>query len=210
MAGFAASSAFEHSATFAHPFWGYADVHRRYPGFTVPETEAFDELWRPRRQSCFAGIGCSVPDLVGQRLVVLLHAARSSRSSRTEADIARAWTDLSPDARSEVERLVDRLGAQVALAAATGTLDEWIGDPRHDLWQVVSDGGTRVDEWRARIRAAPSLRAKARLVLRAPLVNVEHLTMVRGSRPTGWEVFVEFFARPLRGLREERQRQRSR
>lgn len=210
VAGFASSSVFEHSATLTHPVWGYADVHRRYPGFTVSDDDGFDELWRARQEWRCAGTSCAVPDLAGQRLVMLLHAGRSLVSTRRDSDIARAWTDASPQDKAQVTALVARVGAQVGFAAATGTLDGWAGDPQHDLWRVVSRGGTRVDEWQARIKAASSVRAKARLVLRASLVNVEHLTMIHGARPSRWEVVVEFFARPARGAREELRRLRSR
>ena len=210
VAGFASSSAFEHSATLTHPVWGYADVHRRYPGFTVSDDDGFDQLWRAKREWHCAGTSCAVPDLAGQRLVILLHAARSHASTRRDWDIARAWTDVSSQDQAQVTTLAGSLGAHVGLAAATGTLDDWADAPEHDLWHVLSAGGTRVDEWRARIKATPRVRAKARLVLRVALVNVEHLTMVRGTKPSPAAVVVEFFARPARGAREELRRLRSR
>ena len=210
VAGFASSSAFEHSATLSHPIWGYADVHRRYPGFTVSDEDAFEQLWHTRRGWLCAGVWCAVPDLAGQRLVMLLHAARSLVSNRRDSDIARAWTEVSPQDRAQLTALAGRGGAQVGLAAATGTLDDWVDDSQHDLWHVLSTGGTRLEEWRARIKAAPSLGAKVRLVLRASLVNIEHLTMIHGTKPSPWEVVVEFFARPTRGVREELRRIRYR
>lgn len=210
--GFAAGSAFEHSATLSHEFWGYLDVHRIYPGLDKSPEDAFERLWSGRGTWVGAGVRCAVPDLAAQRLVLLLHAGRSSPSDRSDRDVAIAWTDLPPELQTEVRDLAERTEAQVGLAAATGGLDAWVDDPRHDLWQVLSEGGTRIDEWRARIKAAGSRRAKLRLVLRAPLVNVEHLTIVRGARPTRGEIVVEFFARPARGVRQEwrRRRQRSR
>lgn len=208
VSSFAGGSAFEHSATLTHSAWGYADVHRIYPGLGRDAGAAFEHLWAARQVWLSAGIPCPVPDLTGQRLVLLLHAGRSPRSSRTDRDIAVAWADLLPEEQDEVRALAQRVHAQVGLAAATGTLDEWMDDPQYDLWNVVSTGGTRIDEWRARVKAAPTLRAKARLVARAPLVNAEHLTIVRGAPPSRWDVVVEFFARPVRGLREEWARRR--
>lgn len=204
--GFHASSAFEHSATLHHPVWGYLDVHRRYPGFTVEDGEAFDVLWRDRVPWQAAGRRCFVPDLPAQRLVLLLHSARSAGSMRALADTEQAWTTISPEAQAQVTALAERLGAQVALAAATGSLSAWRDDPAHDLWRVLSTGGTRLDEWRARVHAAPTVRSKAALLGRATLVNVEHLSMVRGRPPSRREIVVEFFARPWRGLREELRR----
>lgn len=201
--GFEAGSPFGHAATLLHDVWGYVDVHRHYPGITVPPATAFDELWSEHGEADIAGARCQVPSLAAQAIVLLLHAARSEDKSRGQRDIDAAWGRASDQQREDVTALVGRLGAEVALAAAIGDLDAFQGRPDHDLWKVVSQGGTRIEEWWARIKAAPSFGAALRLVLRAPLVNVEHLTMVRGRPPTRWEVVQEFFARPLRGVREE-------
>jgi hypothetical protein len=52
------------------------------------------------------------------------------------------------------------------------------------------------------MRAAPTRREALRIGARAVLVNVDHLTAVRGHRPTRLEVVAEFFARPWRGVKE--------
>ena len=205
---FPSSSAFEHSATLRHPAWGYLDVHRSFPGFTVPADAAFGVLWSAGRTWLAAGRACRVPEPTAQRLVLLLHAARSRGSHRGRQDITHTWTAADDGVRAAVEELARRLGAEVGLAAATGRLDAWRGHPDHDLWQIASAGGTRIDEWRARVKAAPTARGKLRLVGRAALVNVEHLAMLRGRPPTRREVVAEFFARPVRGVREELARRR--
>jgi hypothetical protein len=210
LSDFPSSSAFEHSATLRHPAWGYLDVHRSFPGFTVRPETAFNVLWSAQHEWLAAGRPCSVPAPTAQRLVLLLHAARSRGSHRGRQDIAHVWTEAPDDERTAVEALARRLGAEVGLAAATGRLDEWRDHPDHDLWKVASAGGTRIDEWRARVKAAPTTRGKLRLVGRAALVNVEHLAMVRGRQPTRREVVAEFFARPARGMREELTRRRRR
>ncbi len=68
------------------------------------------------------------------------------------------------------------------------------------MWKVVGEGGSRSEEWWARIRAAPTFADAARLVARAPLVNVEHLAILLGRRPTRREIAAEFLARPARAL----------
>ena len=60
----------------------------------------------------------------------------------------------------------------------------------------------RVEEWRARVKAQTTLTGKALTVLRAPLVNTEHLANTRGHRPSVGEVVVEFLDRGRRGARE--------
>jgi hypothetical protein len=70
------------------------------------------------------------------------------------------------------------------------------------LWRVVAQGGSRADEWRARIEAAPPRGEQLRIALRAPLVNVEHLEHRLGHTPTTVEIVREFFARPAAAARD--------
>lgn len=201
-ARFENSSAFEHSATLWHDLWGYVDVHRYFPGITIAPEAAFDRLWRDRVVQCIAGFPCAVPSIPAQVLIMVLHAARGGGSPRAAEDVSVSW-ELAPRERREVvTALSEKLGAGVAFAAGTGHLEEFRGARDYELWSVVSQGGTRLEEWRARIKAAPTRRAAVRVALRAPLVNTDHLAMIRGHHPTRLEIVVEFFARPVRGLRE--------
>ncbi|WP_217995778.1 nucleotidyltransferase family protein [Kribbia dieselivorans] len=206
---FRSASSFEHSAAFRHPEWGLADVHRLIPGFTVPREQAFDRLWTDRHDATIAGRACPVPSLPAQVLIIALHAARSPGSGRADSDVEHSWGAADNDLRDEVKGLVTALGAEVPFSVVTGTLDEHRDDPQYLIWKVASRGGTRLEEWRARIKAARTPAAKTVLVLRAPLVNVDHLRMVRGRPVTWWEIVVEFFARPARGLGEWWKAQRS-
>jgi hypothetical protein len=196
-------SSFEHAATLRHPELGWADVHRYNPGFDLDADEAFEVLWADRHPITLAGRPCDVPSVPAQALVLLLHAARSPHSGRSEADIENAWVAADPELRRDVTLLVERLDAYVGFAAATGRLDDYRAHPHYRLWKVAADGGTRLEEWWARLRAAPSLLDALRLVIRAPLVNRDHLAMVLWREPTKTELVKEFFARPLRGIREE-------
>ena len=145
-----------------------------------------------------------MPSLPAQILLLVLHAARSPGSGRATVDIASSWGAADDLTRAQVEALVRDLDAEVGFAAGVGNLDDYRDRRDHDLWQVVSSRGTRVQEWRARIKAAPTRRAALLVALRAPLVNTEHLAMVLERPPTYREIVVEFFARPVRGLREMR------
>ena len=60
-----------------------------------------------------------------------------------------------------------------------------------------------MEEWVARVWAAPTPGAAIRLALRAPLVNTEHLAHRIGRKPTRLEVLREFVARPYRGVAQE-------
>nr|NLI51550.1 nucleotidyltransferase family protein [Propionibacterium sp.] len=201
---FETGSAFEHAATWVHEDFGYVDVHRFYPGLGDDPVRAFDAVWAERGSTELGGVACPVPSLDAQVLMVLLHAGRSQPSPRTQRDIAQVWEAADPARQASVRRLVDRLGAHVGFAAAVGGLDDYRDRPDYDLWRVSLRGGTRVEEWRARMRAARTLRARVRLVLRALLVNTDHLAAVLNREPTRAEVIGEFFRRGRRVLAEER------
>ena len=200
---FTTGSSFEHAATLRHEELGWADVHRHYPGFGVPAEEAFEVLWHERHTISIAGRACDVPSLAAQALILALHAARSPHSNWAAADLQHAWSGADPEQREEVLHLVDRLDAHVGFAAATGRLESYRSHPNYLLWKVASQGGTRLEEWRARLRATPSVRHKALLLARATLVNRDHLATVLWREPTRAEMAKEFFARPLRGIRDE-------
>ncbi|WP_172119370.1 nucleotidyltransferase family protein [Actinomyces faecalis] len=198
---FESGSAFEHAATYFHPSWGYADVHRLFPGLTA--ADAFDALWEDHRMMEIAGVPCPTPSLTAQRLILLLHVARNGRTE--DADYQRAWEELDAEGRRELTGLADRLGARVGLAAALGHLDQYANDPSHDLWAVFSGGDhSRLAEWEARLKAAPSKRARLRLLVRALLVNTDHLALRLARRPSRGEIIREFFARIAQALREMR------
>jgi hypothetical protein len=196
------SSAFEHSATLWHELWGYVDVHRHFPGIEIPPDDAFERMWRRREARDIAGFACAVPDVATQALVLVLHAARSGGSLRARWDVRVAWESAPEERRAAVRALVGELDAGLAFAAATGGLEAYRGRRGYELWRLSSGGGTRLAEWRARVRAAPTRREALRLGARSMMVNRDHLAMVRGHEPSTREVVVEFFARPARGLAE--------
>jgi hypothetical protein len=206
---FAYGSSFEHSATLRHPDFGMLDLHRVFPGIGPTPEAAFDCLWHNGGMVELGGIPCRVPAPAAHSVLLLVHAARGGREPRAANDIERLWTGASEEERAEIAQWVDRLGARLAFSVITGTLDEHRDDPSYDLWRVASRGGTRVEEWLARVRAAPSLSAKVRTALRSVVVNTEHLAIVRGRPVSRQEVVAEFFARPIRGVREQVYRKRS-
>lgn len=203
--GFETGSAFAHSMTLHHPTWGYLDLHRVNPG--IPPS-SFERMWRARKDVPIGGVACPVPDLATQRLIVILHVARSLPSPKGRRDLERAWYAASPAEQDEVRATVATLGAQLGFDVAFGRIDQHRGDPAYELWRVSSQGGTRIAEWTARLRAADGALERLRLVALMPLVNVEHLTNMWGRPPSRGEVVREFFARPARGVREEWRRLR--
>lgn len=197
------NSSFEHAAALRHTDFGWADVHRYFPGFARDPDAVFDRLWRDHETIELAARSCAVPSLPAQILVLVLHAARSPGTGHSHQDLEASWEVADAEMRSAVRQLVDELDAQVGFAAALGGLEAYRDRPEYELWRVASQGGSRLDEWRARIRAAPDKRSKLSLVLRAPMVNTEHLAMVLWRQPTRLEIVREFFARPYRGVVDE-------
>lgn len=197
---FELGSPFGHAQTYLHDAWGYVDVHRFFPGVRVAPAPAFDRMWADRTSTSIGGVGCPVPSVPAQALLLTLNAARSSTADR--GDIETVWREASDERRRQIETLVTELDAPVAFAAAVGGLERYRGERDYRLWKVVSEGGSRAEEWWARVRAAPTFAEAVRLVARAPLVNVEHLTHRLGRQPTRLEIVAEFFGRPARAIGE--------
>ena len=181
---FDTGSPFGHAANWWHADWGWVDVHVTWPGAGIPAEEVFNELARPGASQSIAHHECAVPDRIGQRLILLLHYARTPRGSDKEW----AWDKATDAEREAVRDLAARLDAEVALAAALGELDLHRDHPDHDLWLHFSGGGDRVSEWRARLTSARGTRARVRLVLGMVHVNRDYLGIELGREPTRADV----------------------
>ena len=193
-------SAFEHASTLVHPVLAPVDVHRTFPGVDGGE-QAFDRLWADRHRVSIAGIDCPVPSLAAQRLLLILHAARGG--SLASPDIRRSWDDATEEERAEVVALAVGVRAEVALAAGTGRLAEFSDRPGHDLWRVLSSRETsRARILMARVRAAPTRRAKVRTAVHLVLPNRRRMETRLGRPPTPREVAAAYFSRSRAGTRE--------
>lgn len=188
-------SPFGHAQTYVHHSWGYLDLHRWFPGVRADPESAFERMWAERRSTEFAGTRCQIPSIPAQATLLILNAARGAGEN---ADLALSWTEATGEHRTAVETLIDAFDARVAFAAATGDLERFRGERDYRLWKVVSAGGSRSEEWWARMRSAPTLREALMIAARAPLVNVEHLAIELGRAPTRREVAAAFLARPRR------------
>lgn len=190
---FETGSPFQHAASLWHHYLGYADIHRRFPGVGRDPEVAFDRFWSTRTTRMIAGYPCQVPAITTQRFLLLLHAARSG--GPRHGDVQTVWQRAREEDRQAVRSLARELRGEVALAAATGHLEDFRDDPQHDLWAMYTSGGTRLDEWRARLKAAPNLGAAADVAVRSVLVNTDHLAVELGHKPSAREICSEFFAR---------------
>jgi hypothetical protein len=191
---FEAGSAFDHAANLFHPSWGLLDVHRLYPGMEADPSGAFSVLWEGRWRHDIAHVPCVVPAPVAQSLVLLLHAARTPTGGE-HPDVPANWTNRTEPERDAIRDLAERTGSTVGLAAATGGLAAHAGTPEAALWEVFAGDGDRLDEWRARWRAARGPRAKASVVVRSLGVNRYYLAQRLGHEPSRGEVAREAVAR---------------
>lgn len=198
---FESGSVFEHAASLWHTHLGYVDVHRRFPGIGLDPELAFERLWRGRHSVSIAHRDCAVPSVEEQRLVMLLHSARGGGLANPDA---RLWLAATDAERERCLQLAGAFHAEVALAAATGRLDEYADDPSAGLWRILASGGVpnRVDEWIARFRAARGLGGRARVLAMSVFVNTDHLGMRLGRRPTRAEIAAEYGRRIGRLVRD--------
>ncbi len=195
---FSTGSVFAHAANWWHDDWGWVDVHVSWPGVTIGAERAFDILGRGRLQHPIAHRDCPVPDLTAQRLILVLHSARSGGGG----DVDLAWERTEAGEQDAVRALAAELGAGVALAAGIGELELHRGAPTYALWHHFVHGGTRFDEWRARLSAATTARGKAELVTAAMRVNRDHLRMELGRPPTRQEIRTRQLLRVRHAVKE--------
>jgi Uncharacterised nucleotidyltransferase len=194
-------SAFEHAATLTHPFLAPVDVHRHFPGIDSDPEAAFTRLWRDRHTVELGGKPCPVPSLTAQRLILILHSTRAGQLAHP--DVRRSWTAATEDDRDAVRRLAADLGAEVALAAGTGRLDEFSDARGYALWLALSTGErSLVRMWVARVKAAPNRRAALRTAGRLLVPNPRRLEATLGRAPTGREITGAYWRRARRGGRE--------
>lgn len=193
-------SPFGHAQTYHHDVWGFLDLHRFFPGIRVDASVAFESLWENRTTIEFGGSPCSVPALPAQAAILILNAARMRVGRRR--DLLAAWDNATEQDRARVLHEIESLDAHLAFDAAFGDLERHRGEREYRLWRAVSLGGGRLDEWWGRIQAADTTRARLQVILTAPQVNLEHLELELGRRPTKREILRQFLHRLRMGARE--------
>lgn len=201
-------SPFGHAQTYLHDTWGHLDLHRTFPGIRLDAELAFDVLARDGSTLDVVGVACAVPGISAQTALLLLNAARAGGPGHR--DVAALWDAASPVQRGRVRSVVGELRADVAFAAAVGGLEHYRHEPDYRLWKVITQGGSRSEEWWARVRAAPTFGSAVRIMARAPRVNVERLAHELGREPTRREVLAASLKRPATAVSDAWQRSRSR
>lgn len=203
--GFERGSVFGHAATLYNPTWGTVDVHRHFPGLDRDGDATFELFWSRRRTRILGGAECQVPDLLCQRLLLLVHAARDG-SGRAAHDVRVSWTEATEDERTQIDALADELGGRVPVALATGRQERATGLPHEFLWRAIHRGGSASEVWRARMKdalhAGPG--AVLHVAVEAAHINTDHLALRLGRPPTPEDLRKERWDRGRRALRAAR------
>lgn len=205
---FRSGSLFQHAMTLRHPWWGAVDLHRMFPGIQLSPEEGFARLWEVRETTEIAHLPCQVPGLLDQVLLIMVHAGRDG--ARGQADMDYLTRILSRADFSRIQARARELHAELALAAALGRIEEYREHPDYLVWKYLGQGGSRLDEWRARFRAARTPAQRLRTVASMVRVNRDHLALSLGHAPSRPEVLAAWARRLGRGLQELPQQLRQR
>lgn len=200
---FETGSIFEHAMTLYHGSWGLVDIHRYFPGVGDAEGSAFETLWKQRRNKDIANYPCSLPSVVDSRILVVVHGARST--DEKNPDIEHLRETLTPEEWGEMDLRVPQLQANLAYAAALGTLDQHRNHPDYLLWKSVSEDTPEYMQWKARFAHAKGIRNKVKVLANIFFVNKDHLAMELGHAPSQQEIRKKFFSR-FKGLAQNLRR----
>lgn len=194
-AHFSTGSIFEHAATLYHPTWGLTDIHRMFPGLGPlgEATESFEYLWERKRKKRIANVFCWVPNLVDSRLLVILHAAKDKISHNP--DIRFLQETLTDEEWSQIRLSACKTNSLIAYDTALGNIEKHAGDSEYLLWKSVSQPVGEHILWLARLKQAKGMRQKWFTLTSIFEVNVDHLAMELGHKPSQAEIQDKFFSR---------------
>lgn len=210
----AADLAFDHSAHFIHEQWPCdVDLHFSFPGFFADASSVFDALWAVRTDVVVASVPVSAPDLIGQALVVGLHALRNpdAPSSRDDLDHLKGvmWTLMDQPARQALGALAAATGSEHSgrplLALADVDVTTAVHHPRElrawrlfQRYSTVSGSIRLVDLTRAPWRERPRVVAAAILPPREVLLS-SHLAATATSGELA-RLHIQRWGRGLRAM----------
>ena len=165
---FETGSIFEHAASLWHTQLGYVDLHRRFPGVDLDAEAAFDVLWSERLERHIAHQPCPVPSTDGQRLILLLHAARGGGVRHPDAQLL--WRAPVPTNRSGAGpgRAV---GRRPGPGCGVRTPRRLRRPPAEHLWRLLSANRepSRAEIFACALAGHPGLRARLHLLARVAL-----------------------------------------
>jgi hypothetical protein len=225
----AADLAFDHSAHFIHPEWPCdVDVHYLFPGFLADPASVFEALWQDRTHVELAACRLTTADLLGQGLVVGLHALRDPGRTSSREDLAhlvRVLGAVDQGDRAALRALARDTGSSgsaAQLLTSVGVVPAPLGELERSRladWQRRQTGLGTSTAWLAELRLAPRA-AKVRVLRHALLPPREHFVSSHlaeqvSGQALAWMRLRRLFrgmaalpraSRMLRGRRRERGR----
>lgn len=139
----------QHSSAFVNANWPCdIDVHRRFPGFLVSDSAAFEQLWESRSATHFGHFPASIPSRNASILVALLHQLRNGPSRLDQSEMNEiSHVALSDADRADLVLLATHLGAVDPLRDVLQRL----GVDEDELPAPIESAALRA--WNARIHA---------------------------------------------------------
>ncbi|MGY5318312.1 nucleotidyltransferase family protein [Neomicrococcus lactis] len=194
---FESGSIFKHAAALWHDMWGYVDVHRSFPGFTIEPTRAFDLLWGNIDQKLIGNQLCNVPSRLDHALIIAIHASRDPTRGHSDTEFVLEAISME---KHELRDRASLFGAMTPYAIATNDeigLREAQESPDFRLWKSLASGAGRLELFLARIHAAPSMKEKVRITIGSLFVNRDHLQMRLDRQLVLSDYLAEFRTRAL-------------
>jgi len=162
---FSGDFAFDHSAHYIHGEWPCdLDVHYNFPGFLADPAAVFDALWDRRTTVDVAGRPVPTPDLLGQSLVVGLHAVRDPHAETMGRDLEHLAEVLRGLSRGSARDLRD-LARDTGASGSASQVLALAGIEPHPLsegerarlvdWRLRQRGLGAATAWLAELQAAP-------------------------------------------------------
>lgn len=185
---FRSGSVFGHAATYYHPTWGTADVHRWIPGLDRDPRSSFELLWADRLTRELGGVVCAVPSDDHHRLILLFHAARNGVSRG--ADFQLGWGEVDASQRRRIRSGAYAMGGHVPFTLVT-TGTAFVPGRHARLWAAVMNNRGTTEQWVARFKDASSLQDVSMLIRDALNANQDHLGLKLGHRPSRGELLSE-------------------
>ena len=201
------AAGYPHSISMIHDDWACdIDVHFRFPGIGLPDTEAFEHLWEHSDQMDFAGVACQVANPAFNAVISALHSLRpTTENGLTDSRLG-----------SELPELVDRtphLATEIAQLAidlkCAAAIEEFLIQIAPDIkiegqavapdWKLASDETTPLGLWLHSLRRA-SMRQRLRIIARLVWPTPAELGTLSSDRRTIRKLRIDRIRRGLRLL----------
>lgn len=200
-----------HTATMTPTSWGCEiDVHRRLPGLTLDDDEAFAAVLERTASVRYGGVEVSVPETAAHAVLAAVHAVRPEIGAGPRSEQASAVAEALVSAVADPVTRARELGAVAVLrdelSAATGTPVSAPDDSQPRDWEWRG----RPDRLRAYVTALQTLPPLTRVRIAWRLLWPDDDVALASERRAGIRVTTAASARRRRLVRAARSWARAR